>query len=1152
MLKSFLIPALLCSTPLLFASPDETIQQTAQAPIIDGAIEAIWGDVTRFPIAVLQEGSTSGPDDSSGYWYGMYDSDNLYFAVEIIDDYLTSSAGAQEWRSDRIEVFFNMDNAKPAGNARVGDNYQYAFNWHKPSATYGSPNANWTGVSWAQSDTDHGYLVEAAIPWSSLGINAPSVGFSFGFDIVINDTDADEDFPASFLYWSNNGDALWENMDGAGTLGLSEGGDIVETSLHGTIDGGSNPSLNLNFNIEGDFSKTVLITGYGPSLSSLDPLADPLLELFDQGLSSQSIALNDNWQSADNSALISKTGSAPSHSKESAILIVLEPGSYTATLRSNTQLNSNESRSLSIQVQTLPGFDITAPTTPDGLRVSSNSYGSIELQWNQASDDQFIAGYNLYQDNRSPVYVTDTQASFSGLAPNTLYSFKIAAVDRAGNESALSSPLLVNTGSWGANVKELNIVVDATYSGYAVPFSRDAHFKWIFESSDGGAVRIGQFACGSYWVAPAQGESGVTVVALGGNPAWTDYVSCDADPITESHGLLDGSNNYGSYNPDENIVPRLPQTFTPDSQSAISLVAAMQRNEAATGNGGTQYIVGEVVDAYNVVTILDAPPPNNGVDMIRPNITGTYKEFLTWDDFDLSRLKTYSFLNGYSAQGWKDAASRWRNSSEIFSFVTETSPGNFTAFSEGGRAFRSHILIHDYAMGTTRAFHDDFLAILSDKNSFEAKKATLAAMLSYGLDIYHTRYDSTNGLRRSWTSGAGQWAGRFLPPVILAALQKDPTKADQLKKVAILNHGEDSAELGPQELRQITRGVTGVLLWGDQTPIVRSDNSFLDADWRYWSDFKASDCYDTSIGNCQPSVGKKTSADLYGYIDGPANQPGMLYMGVTSGAMRAFAAIMVLMPSLVDVINTYDPIEYTDRLVRHGIWTYPDPVAPPSTVDQSGCNTWYNTNGCQEWGATWGPYLPDIRFAIENGVGRFHSMNGDPIDWGGYGSTQAVSNWNRIMALYDGPTFEDNVVPVGTAVAPEILFESGSNPKAHLLCPTIDAQVRYTIDGTNPTESSPLYSGPFSITNGTQVKTRAFRSDLTPSKIRSQTFSNSSVETEYWWAYPIDSNNYVNTVPLGWLKLTTTPWTWSYTLNHWLLAPDPGQAAQGTWIFVTK
>jgi len=71
-------------------------------------------------------------------------------------------------------------------------------------------------------------------------------------------------------------------------------------------------------------------------------------------------------------------------------------------------------------------------------------------------------------------------------------------------------------------------------------YSRPAEFNWHFESANGGDVQIGRYACGSYWVAPAVGDTGVRVVSLSGsdNPGQVDLLSLDADPITEKMGLV--------------------------------------------------------------------------------------------------------------------------------------------------------------------------------------------------------------------------------------------------------------------------------------------------------------------------------------------------------------------------------------------------------------------------------------------------------------------------------------------------------------------------------------------------------------------------------------------------------------------------------------
>lgn len=645
---------------------------------------------------------------------------------------------------------------------------------------------------------------------------------------------------------------------------------------------------------------------------------------------------------------------------------------------------------------------------------------------------------------------------------------------------------LLGVGSTVASDGAIRVVIPAEAP------SRPAHFNWRFTSANGQAPQIGQFACGSYWVAPAAGDEGVTLVALTGNPAWTnDLLSCDADPITERHGLLSGRNHYGNYDASENILTALPRTLKPKADSCVSLVGAMQRNEAATSVGGAAAIKGEVVDAYCVVTVMPQAPKNGGSDMLRPNITGATKEFLTWDDFALERLPRHAFLTGRSAEEWDTVRRRWCHNTEIFGIAAEVKTKRnglqFEKFSEGGRAFRAALLVPDYGSGTARVFNGDVLALFSAENKLADAKGALAAMLAYGLDIYHARYDIGTTARKRWSSGAGQSPGEFLPPVLAAALLRDPRKGDQLRRVAITNHGDDPGEVGPQELRQITRGVTGVLLWGDGQPIIRRGNALLEQDWRYWAEITGSKCYDGYEGQGDPNRGQKTAADPYGFIDGPANKPGSSYMSVSLGPFRSFAAAMILMPEIRSIVNTDAPIEYVDRITRHGLWTWPDPVAVPSKVDRETARPWWAPEGCKEWGKTWGPNLTDVRFAVEDGKGRFRSLHGHSLG-GGYETAQASRNWPQIIALYDGPKFEDNAVDLGVVVAPEIIFVPGAKPQAYLFCATPDARIHYTLDGSAPTPSSPVYEGkPLAVDAKNQVQAFAERAGRKPSAVRVRT-----------------------------------------------------------------
>ena len=85
------------------------------------------------------------------------------------------------------------------------------------------------------------------------------------------------------------------------------------------------------FIVTGGGPKRVLLRGIGPSLPTAGHLDNPTLELFNAA--GQIIASNDNWRDAPDPQAIIDAGLPPSNDLESAILMDLVPGSYTAILR---------------------------------------------------------------------------------------------------------------------------------------------------------------------------------------------------------------------------------------------------------------------------------------------------------------------------------------------------------------------------------------------------------------------------------------------------------------------------------------------------------------------------------------------------------------------------------------------------------------------------------------------------------------------------------------------------------------------------------------------------------------------------------------------------------------------------------------------------
>lgn len=104
---------------------------------------------------------------------------------------------------------------------------------------------------------------------------------------------------------------------------------LANISTRAVVGTGANVLIG-GFIVTGTESKKVIVRGIGPSLPMPGKMLNPMLELHDP--SGAVIATNDDWGQNENSAEIFDSGVAPTNPSESAILMDLAPGSYTAVL----------------------------------------------------------------------------------------------------------------------------------------------------------------------------------------------------------------------------------------------------------------------------------------------------------------------------------------------------------------------------------------------------------------------------------------------------------------------------------------------------------------------------------------------------------------------------------------------------------------------------------------------------------------------------------------------------------------------------------------------------------------------------------------------------------------------------------------------------
>ncbi len=123
----------------------------------------------------------------------------------------------------------------------------------------------------------------------------------------------------------------------SGMLSNALAGGLTTIATRGLVGAGDDAMI-AGFEIQGSEPKTVLIVAVGPSLADANVpnvLADPKLSVHS---GSAVIASNNNW---GNNAEIAKTGKAPTRAEEAAVILTLDPGSYTVVVTGENGATGN-------------------------------------------------------------------------------------------------------------------------------------------------------------------------------------------------------------------------------------------------------------------------------------------------------------------------------------------------------------------------------------------------------------------------------------------------------------------------------------------------------------------------------------------------------------------------------------------------------------------------------------------------------------------------------------------------------------------------------------------------------------------------------------------------------------------------------------------
>ncbi|MDR0207318.1 MAG: chitobiase/beta-hexosaminidase C-terminal domain-containing protein [Bacteroidales bacterium] len=159
------------------------------------------------------------------------------------------------------------------------------------------------------------------------------------------------------------------------------------------------------------------------------------------------------------------------------------------------------------------------------------------------------------------------------------------------------------------------------------------------------------------------------------------------------------------------------------------------------------------------------------------------------------------------------------------------------------------------------------------------------------------------------------------------------------------------------------------------------------------------------------------------------------------------------------------------------------------------------------------------------------------------------------------PRYEDDIFLPGSVVEPPLFSPAGGNYSepvtVTITCITAGAKIYYTTDGTEPKETSTLFTTAFTITETTTVKTRAFHTDLNPSVIVSTTYKFPNPDQVAVPTFTPEGGSFTSVVIVT-INCTTEGAEIFYTLNgntpteQDILYNNPIEIAEGTTVMKAK
>jgi len=239
--------------------------------------------------------------------------------------------------------------------------------------------------------------------------------------------------------------------------------------------------------------------------------------------------------------------------------------SYSYRVRATDAAGNLSGYSNTASATTSPAADTTPPAAPSALSANAINSSEIDLSWTASTDNVGVTGYRIESCSGAScttfaqIGTTTGATTFAatGLAAGTSYSFRVRAIDAAGNLSGYSNTASGTTSSGGGGGTSITVSVSPRRGGLvtsqtlsiAATLTNDAGNQGVNWTASGGSFLPSTSTSGNAVAFTAPASAGVvtitaTSVADGSKSATATIGVTDLSGVLTYHNNLsrDGAN----------------------------------------------------------------------------------------------------------------------------------------------------------------------------------------------------------------------------------------------------------------------------------------------------------------------------------------------------------------------------------------------------------------------------------------------------------------------------------------------------------------------------------------------------------------------------------------------------------------------------------